>query len=448
MLRSLKIKTRFQWLVLVLAILLPFLIIRFFPKLQHGSDISTFREWADAWETDWHAIYVNCDNCNYPLLGTYISAGVMSTIDHETVTREINRFRYYLAAVDGLNILALWVILRKLKIENAPLWAGVIGLLPSSWVSSSVWGQIDGAGQFLLLLFFILIVVFSTGQRTERSYWFFLASAALLLSALVLTKQLVYFSMLALGVILLTLIIFHSKKIGRIVFSIIFVSFFVLLPVRMVDASLELPPPFFSHLQYVLATGSQHGSVISSFGLNIWSLFTDDVFSSSFAPLQIGSTVIDSISPYSAGIFLFFLLNVFLLVLFLRGVRACNLNGENSLNRHHLPLFFFYFAMVNAAFNVVLTGTHERYLFHFFPFILVAGLAWKRPSLLISLLISLFAGALCYGAYLYAYLVGMVRYKDPTVIQIATLLHLLLFLYLLIFWIRNPKPGMMNSSDA
>jgi hypothetical protein len=444
MLRSLKIKTRFQWLVLVLAILLPFLIIRFFPELQHVSDISTFREWADAWEMDWHSIYVNCDNCNYPLLGTYISAGVMSTIEHDTVAREINRFRYHLAVVDGLNVIALWLILRKLKIENAPLWAGVIGLLPSSWMSSSVWGQIDGAGQFLLLLFFILIIVFSTGQRSERSYWFFLASAGLLLSAMLLMKQLVYFSMLALGVILLTLIIFHSKKIGRIALSILFVSFFVLLPVLMVDASLELPPPFFSHLQYVLATGSRHGSIISSFGLNIWSLFTDDVLSSSSAPLQIGGTVIEPISPYPAGIFLFFLLNVFLLVLFLRSVRASNSNGENSLPQHQLPLFFFYFAMVNSTFNVVLTGTHERYLFHFFPFILVAGLAWKRPSLLISL----FAGALCYGAYLYAYLIGMVPYKDPTVIQIATLLHLLMFVYLLRFWIRNPKPGMMNSFDA
>ncbi|HNA90594.1 MAG TPA: hypothetical protein PK989_14865, partial [Anaerolineales bacterium] len=157
--------SRIQWLILILAILLPFAVIRIFPKFHHSYDLRVFRTWAEAWQTDWRDIYINCETCNYPFVGTLLSGGVMSTIDYKNVARVINRFRYYLAVIDAVNVLALWFILTRLQVRNAPLWAGVIGLLPSSWVSSSVWGQIDGIGQLLILLFFILLIWFNAKGR-------------------------------------------------------------------------------------------------------------------------------------------------------------------------------------------------------------------------------------------------------------------------------------------
>jgi len=422
-----------QWLILLSAILLPFLIIRTFPGFHHVYDLGVFRQWAEAWEMGWQSLYVNCETCNYPLLGSYVSGGWMASIDLKNVARVINRFRYYLAIVDGLNVLAIWFILTRLQIKNAPLWAGVIGLLPSSWIGSSVWGQIDGIGQFLILLFFVLLIIFNAGQRTVGTYFFFLAIAGVLLFLMLLTKQLIYFSMIGLGVILMTNIILYSRSLRNIALSILTVSIFVVFPLFAVDAVLQIKEPYISHLHYVLATGSQHGDIVSSLGLNIWSLFDLNILDSSHLPLRVGGFTLGSVSPYSAGIFLFLVFNASILALFVRDVCRQRTASLHGLNTQQLLSALMYFAMVNTTFNLTLTGTHERYLFHFFPFIIIVFLGWqKRSSLIVSLV-----GALLYGGYLYGYLGGFIHRESQSVVQSATIVHLLLFVYLFIFWVRN-----------
>jgi len=63
-------------------------------------------------------------------------------------------------------------------------------------------------------------------------------------------------------------------------------------------------------------------------------------------------------------------------------------------------------ALLNLAANVLLTGTHERYLYHFFPQALIALLYWNRArSLLVPALPAVFlASSVYYGGYVYVIL--------------------------------------------
>lgn len=445
-----KLSPFIQWFVLLLAILLPFFIIRFFPKFHHSYDLRIFSEWSEPWQEDWRSIYVNCETCNYPFVGTFLSGGMMSTFDYKNVARVINRFRYYLAVVDGLNMLALWFILTRLHVKNAPLWAGVIGLLPTSWIGSSVWGQIDGMGQFLILLFFCLMIVFNAKPRPAWQAFLYFPLAAFLLALMLLTKQLIYFSMGALGLILLVNIMRLSRNVQSFLLYTVPAAVAFLLPILLVDAALQLKPSYVSHLQYILATGSQHGDTISSLGFNIWVFFTNDLLGSSRLPLQVGIISLAPISPYYAGLSLFVVLNIMLFIIFLRDLRRQNSLGIQTLNTGHMISALFYFSLVNLTFNLTLTGTHERYLYHFYPFILMACLGWLGSSRFINrtLLISLFAGALFYGAYLFFYLYGMLRPTNQPMIQFAAVVHLSLYVYLLYSWIRNSTSQNLDVTPA
>lgn len=436
-----------QWFVLVLAILTPFFVIRFFPKLHHHPDLRTFHEWGDAWQTDWHTVYMNCESCNYPFMGTLLSGGVMSTIDFKNFMHAINRFRYYLAVVDGLNIFAFYFILTRLQVRNAPLWAGLLGLLPSSWVSSSVWGQIDGIGQLLILLFLAVFISFNTKPRSIwQTYLYFLVTG-FLLSLMLLTKQLIYFSMGALGLILLVNIVRLSRNISNFTSYALASATAFLLPAFVIDLNLKLKSPYVSHLQYVLATGSQHGDKIASLGFNIWVFYTKDLLGSSHIPLQIGDFSLAPFTPFSAGYILFGILIVFLFSFFIVNIRRQNTEMQ-TFNTQQIVTVFIFFSFINLAFNMTLTGTHERYLYHFYPFIIIACLAlipyssfFNKITLMILLL-----GALIYGVYLFAYLSGEIHTVDYFAVRVVAIFHLGMFIYLLYWWIRNSIFQFSNTS--
>lgn len=428
------ITTLLQWLILLSAILLPFIVIRFFPKFHHSYDLRLFLEWSEPWQEDWRSVYMNCDTCTYPFIGTFLSSGVMSAFDYKNVARVINRFRYYLAVVDGLNVIVFWFILTRLHVKRAPLWAGVIGLLPTSWIGSSVWGQIDGIGQFLILLFFVLMIWFNSMPRTNTAYYFFLTTAGTLLSLMLLTKQLIYFSMGALGLVLLVIIFWRSQEPLHVILSILTVGAAFLFPVILVDANLKLDAPYFSHLQFLVSARSQQWDIISSLGFNIWVFFFKDLLGSARTPLFFGA-----LSPNLLGIILFLALNIFLFLIFVRDIKRQTRAGPHGFERGQIISCLIYFSLVNLTFNLTLTGTHERYLYHFYPFILMACLGLFHHSRFFNrtLLTSLLAGSLFYGGYLYLYLSGRIDTADRGFIQVAAVVHLGLYIYLLYSWIRN-----------
>lgn len=419
-------KPYFQWLIVFLALLLPFLIIRSFPKFYHSSDVDDFWRWSQAWEMDWRSVYITCERCNYPFLGTWLSGGLMSALNIETFARLANRFRYVLAAIDALNVLLIWLILHRLRVKHAPLWAGIIGLLPSSWLGSSVWGQIDGVGQFLLLLFFLLLIWFHHKIRSVRELYVFAILSGLLLSLMLLTKQLIYFSIFALGLIFIANVIVYSRKFVVVLACGVFSFISFLLPVLVIDANLNLKAPYLSHLQYILATGSDHAEVISYTGFNLWTFFTND-------PLGSSRQMLPGLpfAPYYAGMILFLLINAILAFVFAR-----------QIFKHQdrfIPTALIYLALVNLSFNLTLTGTHERYLYHFYPFILIACLVYlgAEGSFNRFTLATLLAGSLLYGVFLFGYLTRWVRPNSLAILQGMSAFHLLLFAYLIYISIRQ-----------
>jgi len=424
-----------QWLAALAAMLLPFVIIHSFPKFFHSSDVDDFFRWSQAWAMGWRNVYINCDRCNYPLLGTFLSGGVMSSIHIADFSHLETRFRYYLAIVDALNILAIWFILIKLEVNNAPLWAGVIGLLPSSWLGASVWGQIDGMGQLFILLFFIALIWFNSKERPTAQLIIFSALAGFILSLMLLTKQLIYFSMFALGAALLVNFILASKNIKSFLISLLASGLAFALPVIIIDANLNLKQPYFSHLQYVLETGSKHGDTISYIGINIWSFFTKDLLGSSHAaiPIKVDTIKLFSVVPFSTGIFLFLSIVILLSIIFGKYIWRQYSLGARRFDQRAIFFIFIYLALVNLSFNLTLTGVHERYLYHFYPFIIIACLGLMPRSKYFNriMLGILLFGAITYGAFLYAYLTLHVRATSQNILQVMSGSYLILFGYLI-----------------
>ncbi|HNF93833.1 MAG TPA: hypothetical protein PLQ75_04195 [Anaerolineales bacterium] len=439
---------QFSWSILILAIVFPFLIIRVFPKFYHASDISDFYQWSQAWNLDWHSIYINCERCNYPFIGTILSGGVMSLLDIENLDKLVNRFRYFLAAFDALNVLLLYWLLNKLNIKYPQFWAGVIGLLPSSWLGSSVWGQIDGVGQSIILLFFILLVWFN--HKTDRSvsqFYLFSFLVGFLLSLMTLTKQLIYFSVFSLGVIYLVNILVLRRKKEQTFIAFILTILTFLLPIVAIDSMLEFRAPFISNIQYILSTGSKHGDIISSIGFNIWVLFSDNLLGSSHTPITFRFFSLGSfnIIPYQAGIVLFLLLTICFSAVFLR--KTLMLYKTSAFNdSYFVAMALLYLSLINLSFNLTLTGTHERYLYHFYPFIFVALLVLNKylGSHSYSNLLILFFGSLTYGLFLFAFLNRWIRITSLFIFKEMSIFYLFFLGYLIYILIRLIFPVKLN----
>lgn len=432
-----RIKPYVQWLVLIAGLLIPAVIIALFPKLFHSSDVDDFWRWSQAWGANWKNIYIDCDRCNYPFVGTLVSGGVMHWMGITEFKHIVAPFRYYLALIDALNVLAAYGIMTRLKVKYAPLWAGVIGLLPSSWMGTSAWGQIDGVGQLLIMFFIIMLTGFNLNGRVNNArYYMFVILAGILMSLATLTKQLILFSLLSIGFITLLTIFLYSRKPSSVIISFLILAVAFIAPILLIDLPLALKPAYFSHLQYVLATGSQHGDTISSFGFNIWTFIAKDPRGSSHDPIsiQLGSTPLFSVVPYSAGIFLFLLVNALLLFMYAKYFYRQYMRGARFLNAENISLLILHLALVNLSFNLFLAGTHERYLYHFYPFIIMAclGLGFFKRGLVYTLL----AGAAFYGVVLYGYLTRLNLQFGQVPFAILGVFHSLVFLYLIFSLVR------------
>lgn len=434
-----------QWLVMIAGMLIPTIIIVLFPKFFHSSDLDEFWRWAQSWSLGWKNVYINCDRCNYPFLGTFVSGGVISLMGVEKFKNIVVPFRLYLAVIDALNILAVYCILKKLKIRNSPLWAGIIGLLPSSWIGSSVWGQIDGVGQFFLLAMILLFIWFNlSGKINPVRYYGFIIVTGILMSLMLLTKQLMMFSLLTIGFMTLTNILFYSRKPSDIALSIFVVFIAFAVPVLLVDLSVNLKEPYFSHLQYILATGSKHGDAISSFGFNIWIFFAPDPLGSSHVPINIklGSISLFSLVPFVAGIYLFLLSNALLLYFYMKYFYRQYKNEMHFFNAENILFLLLHLALVNLSFNLFLTGTHERYLYYFYPFVIMACLGLFDQKIIYVLL----AGAALYGLFLYGYLTRLNLQFGQIPFWIMGIFHMIIYFALIILLIRSDKLSDAKSS--
>lgn len=442
-----KMKQISHWLIMIAGLILPAIIIALFPKLFHGSDVDDFWRWSQSWGAGWRNIYIDCGRCTYPFIGTMVSGGVMSWMGIPDFKHIVAPFRYYLAVIDALNVVAAFYIMTKLKVKYAPLWAGLIGLLPSSWMGTSAWGQIDGVGQLLMMSMFILFVWFNLSGRVDnRRYYFFIVSVGILMSLAVLTKQLILFSLVPLGFMTLMNIFLYSRRSASIILTVLVLTLAFVVPILLIDLSLNLNPPYLSHLQNVLVIGSRLGDTISSFGFNIWTFLANDPRGSSHDPITIrfGSVSLISIVPYWTGIFVFLLINGFLIFVYAKYFYKKFAKGIQFFDAENICLGLLHLALVNLSFNLFLTGTHERYLYHFYPFIIMAclGLGFFRRGFVYILL----AGGTFYGVVLYGYLTRLNLQFGQIPFVILGVFHFAVFLYLIFSLLRYFKSSGVNAS--
>jgi hypothetical protein len=220
--------------------------------------------------------------------------------------------------------------------------------------------------------------------------------------------------------------------------------FSIISPILLIDLNLNLPLSFISHLQYIWATGSRHGDTISSFGFNIWIFLAQNPFGSSHNVINVGLNPIFSIPivPYNLGIAFFLLSTSAFSVYFLKYLIDKFSKGIHILDGEMILGFLFHLSLVNLSFNLFLTGTHERYLFYFYPFLFVAFLGLESYNSLFNrkLLYVLIAGAVSYGLVLYIYLIGAIKSFGQMPFKALSVFHLAFFVYLVILFVRYFKP--------
>jgi len=422
-----------RYAVLVLGIAASAIAVVCLPELYHHTDQEFFSDWARHWDQDWRNIYVNSPTCNYPIIGTLSSAGLLSLLGGESAGGNAYRYRLLLSIVDGLNVVLLYVILRRLRIKNAALWAGVIGLLPSSWVGGALWGQIDGVTQCVLLITLLCLVLFTTRQTRPRPGAFvaYLVIVSVLLACLVLTKQLAVLSAVALGLFLLISIYAFAATWSRAFAYAFLAGGCFLLCLFLPDVWLKVRPPYFSHLEYVWRTGSGHMEKIAGNGFNIWVFLGRDMWSSSREPFLLFLT------PKGTGLVLFGLWAALVSCSFLlyaeRRLAECRpCVPDKQLLLHGV----WYLALLNLTFNVYISGTHERHLYHFYPYAILACLglegqsrAWR--NVLLGVLV---AGAVLYGLFVLGILSNAPRFLGP---QRLAAFHLALLWYLTFVFVKD-----------
>jgi len=367
------------WIVFGFGILISVLLRLRFPELYHHFDVHTFKEWI-AYVDDLKSVYTTSCYCNYPALGLLFSSGIMSWLGNS-----VHAFLLFLAVIDAVNVVLVFLILRKIKVKGAMLWAGVIGLLPSTYVGGALWGQIDNIGQLELYLFLLLLIgqLQTPDQHLSR---YKAAGMGAILSVALLTKQLLLFPVLILG--FMTLMIWLGRKTKHLAATGMALVCF-LLPILLIDKWLTLPGEYsISHFQKIFLEGSEHVNFISGNGFNIWMLFVDEMYTPSTDPWFLG------LSPKLMGILIVGAIAVFTFFAFGKYYLQ---NGIKQLIGNYLLGYSILFLAVNLFF----TGTHERYLYHFYPF-LIMGLLLLRANKLL-LYASIF-GAVCYGLFVFGIL--------------------------------------------
>ncbi len=399
-------KLTWDSIVLYIGVFFSLILVIALPKVYFHIDLEIFWKWSHYWIENWKNIYVSCMDCNYPILGMFSSAGVLGFLGNQGFEKAVVSYRLFLGLIDGLTVLLLFGLLKMFQVGRPALWAGILGISVSSW-SGTVWGQIDGISQLLILLTLTWMVGANLkNQSLLKNFRIYIVVSAILLACLLLIKQLTLFSVFSLGLLLAANIGFQSRSWKQFALNSS-LAFAVFLGIILFsDLFLRLPAPYFSHLQYIWEIGSNHGDFISGNGFNIWMFLGRNMFSASSLPLAGLNPIF---SPYRIGNALFALYVAVITLSLFFFLKRHFLTGQRFLTPEALLSFIFYLALVNLSFNIFLTGTHERYLMHFYPFIIVAWLGLKSYSPHFSN--EIFA-LILFGANLYGFFILQILFQS------------------------------------
>lgn len=360
------------WLAVVI---IPFVLQVLFP--HYGvQDVRDFFSWADALEMDWRSIYLNCRTCNYPFWGMLFSAGSAGVVKFLAYALDANAFyafRVYLVVFDVLCSVLIYQILVALRVSRPRAWTLLLLLLPSSFVNNHIFGNIDAVSQFFILSC-VLCAVFAIFEPQVKRGTLALYLGLASFFVLPLVKQLTVFSLPALILLLSFALRRHVEHLGikKLLLLILAATPFFWLP----ELFVKVPQGFDWHLDYIWrGGGSNHGNKISGNGFNVWMFLGRDMYSSSTVPFY------NEYTPKGVGQ-LFYVCYLLLISVPLRPVFKLWWNFGKMVSRSELreavAFILFFLSLSNLGFNVFLAGTHERYLVHFYPYLLISLLTLKE----------------------------------------------------------------------
>ena len=445
-----------KWATILLGIALPFLIVSLI-RSEYSSDIEIFIRWADCLRHGDGALY---KIANYPVVGAIASGGAIEAIRsvfHVTAHTDLRRiFHFYLALFDALQFVLMGVLAGRIGARRPWAIALLIVALPSTWAGGSVWGQIDGITQvfFLCAILACDACLASTSRRhfagAQLAFGLGLTSCGLAM----LTKQLSVFSLPWLFLAVFVCALQIRGEWGRKgLLAAAPISAFVGGTLMLADRALTVPRGFggSSFLFAWFGGGSEHARVISVNGFNLWTLLERDPLSSSTAPFAIPHTGMGQLvlAPKQCGEALFVGLTLVLLWLLVRlqdpVASLARLGRAWSPPERHMwtTSLLFVIGIENLLANVVLAGTHERYLYHAYPFLLLGGLClWEMHRLGWRPLAAIAAGAVFYGVFVFS-LIGQIPgfLFFARRIEIIAVLHVVLLVVLLgQLWSRTKGP--------
>ena len=396
------------------AALLPLALLALHHDLGHHGDIGFFHDWYEAFRAG-PAFYRDGPGLNYPIVGVLLVCGparlaeglLGAPLDLATFTL---LHKLVLAFGESLFVVAAASLARTLRLARPRLAALALYVLPSSWAAGAWFGQIDVWGSALLLAAAAAAIRYRRHGRARS-----LLAALLALHAALLTKQLTWFALPGLGLLLAAALLRHRRP-AHLTFAALSPALW-LLP----DPFLELPPGWSSHLWWIVAGGgSDHAELVVAGGASLWSLVAEPGMASS--DWRLGG-----LSATAIGFGAFALTLLRFLAALPRGLPSRALVLLAGLS--------------NLAMCVLLTGVHERYLVHGAPFLMLAlATAGRRAMLASAAFVVAWWGAFVLGSLHFDAFAGPLvplRMHTPC----AALLALLLAAFLVRPFARRAEAG-------
>lgn len=405
-----------NWGFYLAIIILPVTLRLLFYSVYHSFDVGTFENWTP-YLTPFREVYTTDCFCNYPIIGLFLSSGMMKILFG-------SYFLYfaYLSLVESLNALLFYKILNLLNIKRVKLFSLIFIFLPSTWAGASIWGQIDHVG-FTFILFLLITLVKLLNPLKSKDYLLHILIGIFIYLAL-FTKQLLALPLFPLGLFLLYKFIFKKGSWKNFVFQ--FLGFFI--PFLSFELFLKLPTDSkITHYEHILKTGSSHINIVVQHGVSIWNFFFDNDLVSAHTRL------FNFMSVKEIGLILSVAFLTVITFLFFKAIKKFDTRNLQ------FGLLTFYVALCNLAVNLFLSGIHNRYLYYFYPFLLLSYCC--IPQLFKNRFdkILILVGSFTYGFFILSFPTKWLSGGEPffheiTIYhQVLTGLHVFIFIRLL--WI-------------
>ncbi|MBN2494636.1 MAG: hypothetical protein JXR96_08615 [Deltaproteobacteria bacterium] len=368
------------WAFALAAAGLPLALLAVHLDLGHRGDVRFFYDWYLAFRQG-AGFYRDGPGLNYPILGVLAACGPAWCIEKLAGEGALSFeafwqvHKVFLSLCEIGLVLALAGLGRSLQAEPGSglrrprLMALGLYLLPATWAGGAWFGQTDVWTGLWLALGAWGGLRFA--QRPRSAGWLALSLTGF--HGALLSKQLAVFSLpaiaIAAGVGLARAFRQDGPARGAVLAGACALSFGAFFAA---DPLVDLPAGFHSHLAFIwLGGGSAHADVLSGGGASIWALLCADPAAPATAPLLGG------LSAKAIGLGLYGLVMLAALAWLILRLRR----GQGFVSG-----LLVFAGLSNLAMAVLLTGVHERYLYHGVPFLLLGlhGLA-RRDALTRSL---------------------------------------------------------------